>query len=78
MIQVAVFNNEQTFLNIQTLGSVPSGWSLGVPLYSVDGRCALNEDFTTEDIEYLEGFEGVIVVDSLPNDWQYPPSPEEE
>jgi hypothetical protein len=45
-------------------------------LVAGDGRCAMLHDFEDLDREwldiYLEGYQGVTVLNALPSDWSYP------
>ena len=71
---VVLFDDETIFTYVQSQGLLPSGMQLGMPTKDVLGRCASILDLTQDDINYLESFEGVQIMESMPSDWQEPPS----
>lgn len=48
---------------------LPSGVTIGTPIISTDGRCAMCHSFTEEDIAYLED-KGATMYDTMPSDFE--------
>ena len=72
-MKYAVFDTTEIFNYVKNQGALPSGVNLGVPLMDMQGRCACSHEFDETDVLYLEGFEGVDVLEQLPLYWEYPP-----
>lgn len=50
---------------------LPSGTEMGELIKSADGRVAMSHYFSEEDLTALQSIVGVVVSESLPEDWQY-------
>ena len=48
--------------------TLPSGVTIGTPIVSVDGRCAICHGFTDEDIAYLTEH-GATMYEVMPTDF---------
>ena len=66
---VIVFPNIEALSNVLPL---PSGVEIGVPAQSQDGRVAIEHAFCEEDLAVFGTIEGVVMVEKIPDDWQYP------
>ena len=62
-----------TLAALSAVPATPSGVTIGTPLQSVDGRCAVCHPFGHEDAAFFAAMPGVVVANELPSDWQ-PPS----
>lgn len=65
---IAIFVSQTALDKVLPL---PSGVEIGTPIQSLDGRVAICHGFPEEDLAVLIQ-EGAAMVDSLPEDWQYP------
>lgn len=67
MIKWAIFSTRDELDAI----CLPSSCIIGIPIQSKDGRVAISHSFTDDDLNYLADM-GAEVVETLPDDWQYP------
>jgi hypothetical protein len=70
--KIAVF---KTKAELDEVLPLPSNTQIGIPAQSTDGRVAICHTFIEEDLQHLVA-SGAEIVDTLPEDWQYP-EPEE-
>lgn len=51
--------------------TLPSGVTIGTPITSIDGRCAICHGFTQDDIDYLIS-KGATMYEVMPSDFEVP------
>jgi len=53
------------------IAKTPGGVEIGKPICCIDGRVAVEHNFSQEDIDFFLDMPGVQVVEQLPGDWHY-------
>ena len=51
--------------------TLPSGVTIGTPIISIDGRCAMCHGFTQDDVDYLVS-KGATMYEVMPSDFEVP------